>query len=258
MRQKSVPARAPAEQVVKDIRRATRRHFSAEDKIRIVLEGLRGEESIAELCRREGIVQNLYYRWSKDFLEAGKKRLAGDTARAPSDEVKDPASRGQRAEGGRGRADPRESSSGDDGTSRPRTRSASFRGGPARRGEHRRAVPARRGIVQEPRHYPLVEGLPGGGQEAEGWRAIRPGQATSDEVKDHAAARPTQLKEVAPSLDRREPCAQKKHASGMGETTHARYPACEIARESSGWSERGRIGQVAADAGQDRQSPDRD
>src|SRR5712671_5737928 len=90
MRQKSVPARAPAEQVVKDIRRATRRHFSAEDKIRIVLEGLRGEESIAELCRREGIVQNLYYRWSKEFLEAGKKRLAGDTARAAtSDEVKD-------------------------------------------------------------------------------------------------------------------------------------------------------------------------
>jgi len=62
MRQKSGPVRAPAEQVVKDIRRATRRHFSAEEKIRVVLEGLRGEESIAELCRREGIVQNLYYR----------------------------------------------------------------------------------------------------------------------------------------------------------------------------------------------------
>jgi transposase len=90
MRQKSVPARAPADQVVKDIRRATRRHFSAEDKVRIVLDGLRGEDSIAELCRREGIVQNLYYRWSKEFLEAGKKRLAGDTARAAtSDEVKD-------------------------------------------------------------------------------------------------------------------------------------------------------------------------
>src|ERR1700690_2748332 len=89
MRQKTGPAKEPAEQVVKDIRRATRRHFSAEDKIRIVLEGLRGEDSIAELCRREGIVQNLYYRWSKDFLEAGKKRLAGDTARAAtSDEVK--------------------------------------------------------------------------------------------------------------------------------------------------------------------------
>ena len=82
MRQKSGPARAPAEQVVREIRRATRRHFSAEDKIRIVLEGLRGEDSIAELCRREGIVQNLYYRWSKEFLEAGKKRLAGDTARS--------------------------------------------------------------------------------------------------------------------------------------------------------------------------------
>jgi transposase len=80
----------PAEKVVRDIRRATRRQFSAEEKIRIVLDGLRGEESIAELCRREGIVQNLYYRWSKDFLEAGKKRLAGDTARAATpDEVKD-------------------------------------------------------------------------------------------------------------------------------------------------------------------------
>lgn len=90
MRQKSVPAKVPAEQVVKDIRRATRRHFSAEDKIRIVLEGLRGENSVTELCRREGIVQNLYYRWSKEFLEAGKKRLAGDTARAAtSEEVKD-------------------------------------------------------------------------------------------------------------------------------------------------------------------------
>ena len=90
MRQRSGPERAPAEQVVKDIRRATRRHFSAEDKIRIVLDGLRGADSIVELCRREGIVQNLYYRWSKDFLEAGKKRLSGDTARAAtSDEVKD-------------------------------------------------------------------------------------------------------------------------------------------------------------------------
>src|ERR1700735_5876140 len=73
-----------------DIRRATRRHFSAEEKIRIVLEGLRGEESIAELCRREGIVSSMYYGWSKELLEAGKRRLAGDTARAAtSDEVKD-------------------------------------------------------------------------------------------------------------------------------------------------------------------------
>jgi transposase-like protein len=69
-----------AEETVRDIRRATRRQFSAEEKIRIVLEGLRGEDSIAELCRKEGIAQNLYYRWSKEFLEAGKKRLAGDTA----------------------------------------------------------------------------------------------------------------------------------------------------------------------------------
>ena len=79
-----------AEKTVRDIRRATRRRFSAEEKIRIVLEGLRGEETIAELCRKEGIAQNLYYRWSKEFLEAGKKRLAGDVAReASSGEVKE-------------------------------------------------------------------------------------------------------------------------------------------------------------------------
>jgi len=79
-----------AEQVVRDIRRETRRKYSAEEKIRIVLEGLRGEDSIAELCRREGIASSMYYGWSKEFLEAGKRRLAGDTARAAtSDEVKD-------------------------------------------------------------------------------------------------------------------------------------------------------------------------
>jgi len=79
-----------AESVVKDIRRNSRRKYSAEEKIRIVLEGLKGEVSITELCRREGIVSNLYYRWSKDFLEAGKKRLSGDTAReATSSEVGD-------------------------------------------------------------------------------------------------------------------------------------------------------------------------
>jgi len=89
MRQKSGTGKAPAEKVIKDIRRATRKHYGAEEKIRIVLEGLRGEESIAALCRREGIAESLYYTWSKEFLEAGKKRLAGDTARAAtSDEVK--------------------------------------------------------------------------------------------------------------------------------------------------------------------------
>ena len=89
MRQRDKQALPSAEETVRDIRRATRRHFSAEEKIRIVLEGLRGEDSIAELCRKEGMAQNLYYRWSKEFLEAGKKRLAGDTAReATSDEVK--------------------------------------------------------------------------------------------------------------------------------------------------------------------------
>ena len=90
MGQQSEPVKEPAEQVIKEIRRATRRQFSTEEKIRIVLSGLRGEDSIAELCRREGITSSMYYGWSKEFLEAGKRRLAGDTARAAtSDEVKD-------------------------------------------------------------------------------------------------------------------------------------------------------------------------
>ena len=83
-------SKAPAQAVVKDIRRATRKQYGAEEKIRIVLEGLRGEDSIAELCRREGIAQGVYYKWSKDFMEAGKRRLAGDTSRAANtDEVRD-------------------------------------------------------------------------------------------------------------------------------------------------------------------------
>ena len=90
MSQKPVTQRAAAEKVVKDIRRATRKQHSAEEKIRVVLDGLRGEHSIAELCRREGIAESLYYSWSKEFLEAGKRRLSGDTARAAtSSEVKD-------------------------------------------------------------------------------------------------------------------------------------------------------------------------
>jgi transposase len=89
MRSKAELDSAAAEKADRDIRRATRRQYSAEEKVRIVIAGLRGEDSIAGLCRKEGINQNLYYRWSRDFLEAGKKRLAGDTAReATSDEVK--------------------------------------------------------------------------------------------------------------------------------------------------------------------------
>ena len=77
-----------ADKHVKEIKRKTRRKFSAEEKIRIVLDGLRGESSISELCRREGIAESLYYNWSKEFMEAGKKRLSGDTARqATSSEV---------------------------------------------------------------------------------------------------------------------------------------------------------------------------
>ena len=81
MRQKPQRHQEGAERTIKDIRRQTRRRFSAEDKIRIVLSGLKGEDSIAELCRHEGIAQSQYYSWSKEFMEAGKKRLAGDTMR---------------------------------------------------------------------------------------------------------------------------------------------------------------------------------
>jgi len=84
MRQKSERHQGAAERTIKDIRRKTRKQYSAEEKIRIALDGLRGEETIAELCRREGIAQGLYYSWSKEFLEAGKRRLSGDTARAAS------------------------------------------------------------------------------------------------------------------------------------------------------------------------------
>lgn len=88
MRQKSRPSET-AEQHVRNIRRATRKKYSAEEKIRIVLSGLRGEHSVSELCRREGIAESLYYSWSKEFLEAGKRRLAGDTERqANTGEVK--------------------------------------------------------------------------------------------------------------------------------------------------------------------------
>jgi transposase len=87
--EKTEVTKPSSEKVIKDIRRITRKQYGAEEKIRIVLDGLRGEESIAALCRREGIAESLYYNWSKEFLEAGKKRLAGDTARAATtDEVK--------------------------------------------------------------------------------------------------------------------------------------------------------------------------
>ena len=82
--------KASAESTVRTIRRQTRKKYSAEDKIRIVIEGLRGESTVAELCRKEGISQSLYYSWSKEFLEAGKSRLAGDTKRnADASEVKE-------------------------------------------------------------------------------------------------------------------------------------------------------------------------
>lgn len=90
MRQKTERHQEAADRTIKDIRRQTRRKYTAEDKIRIVLSGLKGEDSIAELCRQEGIAQSQYYSWSKEFLEAGKKRLAGDIIReANNGEVKD-------------------------------------------------------------------------------------------------------------------------------------------------------------------------
>ena len=90
MMKKPKTSKDAADKVVKNIRRKTRQTYSSEEKIRIVLAGLRGEESIPVLCRREGIAESLYYSWSKEFLEAGKRRLSGDTARqATSPEVKD-------------------------------------------------------------------------------------------------------------------------------------------------------------------------
>jgi transposase len=88
MTKKPKTSKDAADKVVKNIRRKTRQTYSSEEKIRIVLAGLRGEESISVLCRREGIAESLYYSWSKEFLEAGKRRLSGDTARqATSPEV---------------------------------------------------------------------------------------------------------------------------------------------------------------------------
>ena len=84
MRQKSQTRQTAADKTIKDIRRATRKQYSAEEKIRIVLDGLCGEKTIAALYRCEGIAQSIYYKWSKEFMEAGKRRLAGDTARAAS------------------------------------------------------------------------------------------------------------------------------------------------------------------------------
>jgi transposase len=95
MKQETVVKKVSAKQerarkTIRQVRRATRRKFSAEEKIRVIMEGLRGEESISELCRREGIAPSIYYKWSKSFLEAGKKRLMGDTKRdASSDEVRE-------------------------------------------------------------------------------------------------------------------------------------------------------------------------
>ena len=106
MRQKPVNQKPSSERIVKDIRRATRKQYSAEEKIRIVLDGLRGEHSVAELCRREGIAESLYYNWSKEFLDAGKRRLAGDTARAATSRGQGSATGSQGAEGSRRRAGP--------------------------------------------------------------------------------------------------------------------------------------------------------
>jgi len=85
-----MPKKKPASSLISDLKRKTRRLYSSEEKIRIIIEGMRGETTIAELCRKEGLSQGLYYKWSKDFMEAGKKRLNGDTMReANTSEVKE-------------------------------------------------------------------------------------------------------------------------------------------------------------------------
>jgi transposase len=88
MNMEAKPKKQSTENLIRDIRNKTRRVFTSEQKILIVMEGIRGESSIAEICRKHGIQQTVFYRWNKQFLEAGKKRLAGDTGReATSDEV---------------------------------------------------------------------------------------------------------------------------------------------------------------------------
>jgi len=85
-----MPKKKNASSLISELRRKTRRNYSSEEKIRIVIDGMRGETTIAELCRKEGLSQGLYYKWSKDFMEAGKKRLSGDTMReANTSEVKE-------------------------------------------------------------------------------------------------------------------------------------------------------------------------
>jgi transposase len=84
MKQKSQPRQTGGAKAIRNIRWATRKQYSVEEKIRFVLDGLRGAETIAELCRREGIAQSIYYKWSKEFPEAGKRRLSGDTDRGAS------------------------------------------------------------------------------------------------------------------------------------------------------------------------------
>jgi transposase len=85
-----MPRKKNASSLISELKRKTRRNYSSEEKIRIVIEGMRGEMTIAELCRKEGLSQGLYYKWSKDFMEAGKKRLSGDTMReANTSEVKE-------------------------------------------------------------------------------------------------------------------------------------------------------------------------
>ena len=109
MNTRSEDAKDAADKLIRGIRRQSRKQYSPEEKIRIVLAGLRGEESIAALCRREGIAESLYYSWSKEFLEAGKSRLAGDTARqATTPGGTGVARRGRHAEGGGRGADPGE------------------------------------------------------------------------------------------------------------------------------------------------------
>ena len=85
-----MPKKKHASSLISELKRKTRRKYSSEEKIRIIIDGMRGETSVAELCRREGIAQTLYYKWSKDFMEAGKRRLNGDTMReANTSEVKE-------------------------------------------------------------------------------------------------------------------------------------------------------------------------
>ena len=219
------------EKVVREIRRHTRRRFSAEEKIRIVLEGLRGEESIAALCRREGLAPNLYYRWSKEFLEAGKKRLLGDTTReATSTEVQDLRRENSQLKQVVAEAGPRESRTQKQsgglrcgGTIRATDRGREARDHPACGGLGSVGAPYAAGAGGSPVHVlRVVSPLPGRGRGRVGPPAVgRPAP-----LEPHPAAGPAPRRGGRPGRSGKVAPRAGVAVHGPGSATFSRSPAC--------------------------------